>query len=119
MKRPKAKKRNDSTPEVPSSDRRRSSRHSLQKSYIEQDDSQDEAELEQWNMSDDGSDDEGRHSDEEMQVSSTSRKIKSKVNGHAQKAKGRKLATAGRVELSDSSRSGDGASQPSESEQSE
>ena len=118
-KKPKSKKRKDANLDMPSSDIRRSSRHSLQKSYIEQDDSQDEAELEQWNISDEGSDDEGSHSDEERHVSSASRKAKAKVNGHTPKAKGKKFAAASRVELSDSSRSGNGVSEPPESEQSE
>ena len=104
---------------------------------MEQDDSQDEAELEQWNEpgenndgnddddddddDDDGDavndDDDGGQSDGNKRTFSGS-KAKAKVNGHDLKAKGKKV-TASRIELSDSSRSGDGLSEPPESEQSE
>ena len=136
-KTPKAKKRNDISSDIPSSDRRRSSRHSLQKNYVEQDDSEDEAELEQWNQpgkasnnddadddddddddNDDDGDDGSRFDSNRRTFSARKAKSKPKLNGHGSKIKGKRV-TASRKELSDSSRSGDGLSQLSESEQSE
>ena len=122
-KTPIKKRKKDVGPDVPSSERRRSGRNALQRSYAEQDDSQDEAELEEWNEDADEAEEddevndsaESSRKDANAQISMSKPKTRPKVNGHYKGQEGKNARTT-RIEISSDSKSGDGLSMSSGSD---